>query len=248
MVDDGPSGTATFVSTATPSGRKKRPEASDASEASELPQAALVSPVVANLGVNSSVPTATGANDSASSQGSGTGQGTTSFFQISTRGQRIVYVVDASSSMGKNGAWTRARHELLESVRRLPATAQFQVIVYNSRPRTLLTRFPDWLSPTSDMVREVEQALVSLIPEGSTDHGPALRQALGLGPDSLYFLTDADDLKQEHLYLANQHNRGRAVIHTIELTTANRARPGMPLQLLARHNGGVYRAVDLTVR
>jgi hypothetical protein len=40
-------------------------------------------------------------------------------------------------------------------------------------------------------------------------------------------------------------NRGRAAIHAIELTTANRDRDDMPLHILARDNRGQYRAVAL---
>src|SRR5262249_1240157 len=39
------------------------------------------------------------------------GTGTTTFFDVPAKGQRIVYVIDASMSMGKNGALVRACRE-----------------------------------------------------------------------------------------------------------------------------------------
>ncbi len=176
---------------------------------------------------------------------------TTSFFQIPVYGRNIVYVVDASASMGKNGALALACRELEESLQKLPPNARFQVIVYTTVARTLLPRRPDWLEPTDNMFAEVANALRALArqtPEGGTDHTPALRKAFLLGPDVVFFLTDADDLMPEHVSLVRELNKGRAVINTVELTTRHRGRLDMPLQVLAREHRGVYRAVDLQPR
>ncbi len=177
--------------------------------------------------------------------GSGGSGGTTSFFQVEARGQRIVYVIDFSASMGKNGALQAARRELLHSLRKLPEAGRFQIVTYNSQAQFLLPRYPGWLAPTPEILEEAALALAKIPAEGRTEHAPALQKALSLQPDIVFFLTDADDLKQEHLRLANLLNRGRAVIHTIELTLAHRDRIGMPLQILARDNRGLYQAVDL---
>ena len=170
---------------------------------------------------------------------------TTSFFQVEARGQRLVYVVDSSSSMGKKGALARACQELQQSIRRLPPTARFQVIVYNDTAHFLLRHTSGWLEPTPANIQQVVEALGRQLPEGRTDHEPALRKAFLLDPDVVFFLTDADDLEGKHLRLASGLNRRGAVVHTIELNIQNRQRPGMPLQQLARDNRGVYRAVDL---
>ena len=52
----------------------------------------------------------------------------------------------------------------------------------------------------------------------------ALRLALSLAPEVVYLLTDADDLSDADRALVTHLNRGRAVIHTIELNTSNRDR------------------------
>ena len=51
-----------------------------------------------------------------------------------------------------------------------------------------------------------------------------------------------------HVQAVTLLNRGRAAIHTIELTTVNRHRADMPLHRLARDNRGRYQAVSLTAR
>jgi hypothetical protein len=169
----------------------------------------------------------------------------TTFFDVPACGRRIVYLIDASSSMGPSGALALATRELLASLRRLPADTCFQVLTYNSRVTPLLPRYPEGVPASPLMIDRVEHALRDLEPIGATDHGRALREALGLRPDVLFFLTDADDLTQEHLRVAAQSNRGGTVIHVIELTTRHRGRPAMPMQVLARDHRGTYHAVDL---
>src|SRR5438128_3341 len=139
----------------------------------------------------------------------------TTFFDVPARGRSIVYLIDASSSMGPSGAWSAAAAELLASIERLPPDARFQVLIYSNGVRLLLPRYPDWLPAAPNIRGQLAQALQELEPAGGTDHGPALRAALQLRPDAVYFLTDADDLTSEHVRLVAQHNRDRSVIHTI---------------------------------
>jgi hypothetical protein len=193
-------------------------------------------------------PSGSGPGDPVASPG--TPAGGTTFFQVAAQGQRIVYVIDRSMSMGLEGRLAAARRELLASLERLPATASFQVIVYNSTPQTLALAGRTALAPaTAENKREAALLLKEVFAEGRTNHLPALRQALLLQPDVVFFLTDADDLKdadvREATRINYQQNGGRTAIHTIELTADNRGRPDMPLQVLARDNHGVYRAVSL---
>ena len=61
------------------------------------------------------------------------GQGGANFFQVGATAKRVVYVIDSSMSMGLNGAFNRARTELLASLQQLPIDVQFQVLAYNHR-------------------------------------------------------------------------------------------------------------------
>lgn len=170
------------------------------------------------------------------------GKGTT-FFKVGTTARRIMYVLDASSSMGRDGLWERASRELVKSLDQLPADVAFQIIVYHSKPRTLLTAPPGWLTWDGLTPAKVLQALNNLMPEGRTEHAPALSKALSMRPDVLFFLTDADDLTYPLLAQVDGWNRGKTVIHTFELNRRAGQRPGGPLHLLATRNGGEYRLV-----
>jgi len=170
----------------------------------------------------------------------------TRFFDVEAQGQTFVYVIDHSSSMGPGGGLAAARQQLLTSLQELPPAARFQVIVYNRTAEPLVPACPYWLDTTPENIQQVALRLDGLIAEGGTDHWPALRRALALRPDVLFFLTDADDLTAELLRAVAQLNVGRhTVIHTIELNTLHRDRPDMPMHVLARENHGTYRALDL---
>jgi hypothetical protein len=163
---------------------------------------------------------------------------------MTPQGQRIVYVIDRSSSMGEHGALDAACRELLASLAHLPATARFQVVLYNrGASPLLLDGRTDLAAPGADSLRQVEAALAALRPAGSTNHLEALKTALTLLPDVLFLVTDADDLTQKEVREVTAMNQGRAVIHAVELTTRPEQGDG-PLALLARGNGGTYRAVN----
>jgi hypothetical protein len=170
-------------------------------------------------------------------------QGQGSFFAGVGQARSIVYVIDRSMSMGWRGALDAARRELLASLDRLPAHVRFQVIVYN-RTAELLAPGSDLVEATAEMKRHTAARIEALCAEGGTSHLPALRRAIGLAPEVIYFLTDADDLNPRDQQAVTQLNRGRCAIHVIELNTSNRDRPGMPLQELARTNRGIYRSIS----
>jgi hypothetical protein len=171
---------------------------------------------------------------------------TTSFFEVPSQGRSVVYVIDRSCSMGEGGRLERARRELLASLGRLPATARFQIIAYNRHAESLSgSRRAELLPATDENKVLAARFLAGLVAEGSTGHAEALHKALFLQADVIYFLTDADDLQAADVHALTQLNRGRSTIHTIELSTAHRDRPEMPMHVLAQSNRGRYQAVDL---
>lgn len=174
----------------------------------------------------------------------GTKEATATFFAISTKAKKVVFVLDASSSMGQSDAWNAARREVAASLASMAPETRCKCIVYAGQPRLLLPARTDWLDPTADR-GAVVAALEQLAPEGRTEHGPALRMALALQPDAIYFLTDADDLTQEHVRLVLLLNREQIPIYAVELTQRHRGQAGMPMQVLARRWNGEYRAIDL---
>ncbi len=164
-----------------------------------------------------------------------------SLFPLPAMAASVVYVLDRSVSMGVNRKLDFARGELIASLRRLPPSARFQVIDYNEYAETLIFDGRTDLLPAEPAI--VDRAVAFLNTRdagGTTNHVAALRRALNLHADVIYFLTDADDLKGEDVAALTRQNHG-CIIHTIELTRA--ARPEGPLAQLARDNRGTYRRV-----
>ncbi len=109
-----------------------------------------------------------------------------------TPGQAVVYVLDASGSMGQGGRFDRARRSILATLRRQPPEVKFQVIVYAGSARTLL---PGGCVPaTAANVEHAAALLAAVEPLGRSEHADALRLAGRLAPTFVLVLTDADDL------------------------------------------------------
>ena len=128
----------------------------------------------------------------------------------------------------------------------MPADARFQVIVYNRRAEVLPLGGGPELSPaTPEAKRRAADCLERFRAEGGTDYVPALKRALAFEPEVIFFLTDGDELRLEQIQAITQINRGRAVIHAIELGGDRPARGDSRLEVLARANQGSYRLVPL---
>lgn len=188
---------------------------------------------------------ATAASNSPSGDESAGGSGGGSLFPLPATATSVVYVLDRSVSMGMDRKLDFARRELIASLRRLPPSARFQVIDYNDYAEVLvLDGRTDLLPAEPAIVDKAVTFLRTLEAGGNTNHVAALRRALNLHADVIYFLTDADELKPEQVALLTQQNRGSA-IHTIELTRRRAAPPEGPLARLACDNRGTYRRVAL---
>ena len=179
-----------------------------------------------------------------------TGQGETSFFNIKARGTRFVYVLDRSGSMDSYKAILEAKRELILSLMSLEATQQFQILFYNTV--TLEMKTPSgkshlfWATDINQTL--ARQFIAGIHADGGTDHMPALRKAMGLNPEHIFLLTDADQpqLSPADLDEIRRLNRGVSKIHCVEFGKG----PDVPVQnflkRLAQQNGGSYRYCDVT--
>ena len=203
----------------------------ESSPASQVPQIVGVPPPAPNAGTTEMA-------------GNAGVSGEAPFFDVPTETKSVVFVIDRSGSMGAQGRLDRARRELARSLDRLPESSRFQVILYNRRAEPLLNAGSTGLVlANAENKAQALRRLAEVVPEGSTDHLPALRLALICKADAIYFLTDADDLQAYQVRALTQLNHGRSAIHTVEMTLENRGKSDMPLQVLARGNRGTYRAV-----
>jgi uncharacterized protein with von Willebrand factor type A (vWA) domain len=172
---------------------------------------------------------------------------TVSLFGLSGTGVRFVYVFDRSISMA--GAPLRvAKAQLIASLDGLERVHQFQIIFFNHEPHVWdLTGGQARIAFATDANKRLAAKFVrSVTATGGTFRRTALRQALRLQPDVIFFLSDTDDPMEsrdldEAVRLAQ---RATTAIHTIEYGGGS-ARLGTNfLKQLASRTGGRYVYVD----
>jgi Mg-chelatase subunit ChlD len=179
------------------------------------------------------------------------GSAHTTFFGLEAAGNKFVYVLDRSDSMGENheARMKAAKDELLNSLKDLDQRQQFYIIFYNEAPRL----FDPGISKgrlvfaTDDNKRRAEEFVAGVHPDGGTNHMAALTAALRLRPDVIFLLTDGeakDDLSANELKRIDAINGGSAKINVIQF--APEPRPSSSLVELAHANRGQQVFVDVS--
>lgn len=177
---------------------------------------------------------------------SGLARGETNFFGIRSTGQRFVYVIDVSGSMASPPtAIASAKAALLASLASLSPDQSFQVIFFNERPHLMPIKGlrAGEMIPASDINRTLTRQQVAAVePALGTQPLPALRMALEMNPDVIFFLTDAKEsgLSPRELADVTRANGGKARIHAIEFGKGDRLGRASNLERLAEQNGGRY--------
>lgn len=177
----------------------------------------------------------------------------TKVFGIEGEGRRFVYVFDRSDSMnGYEGRpFAVAKAELKKSLESLNVAHEFQIIFYNdaplavggsdsNSPRLMLGSEPQKKIAT-DFVRDIQAT-------GGTQHLRALRMALSLNPDVIFFLTDADKpaLRQRDIDdLQNRASRSATAIHAIQFGEGPNQSSGNWIEILAIGTSGKYRYINV---
>ena len=150
--------------------------------------------------------------------------------------------------MASRNALDVAKRELYSSLNQLPdGSPRFAIIFYNlyanifSDPQGHKGLMP----ATATNKKRVANLLARVAPDGGTDHMLALRTALALRPEVVFFLTDADLMTnsdvQEILSLA-----GSTRIQAVEFGRGIELDNSSPLRRLATATGGKYRYMDVT--
>jgi hypothetical protein len=176
---------------------------------------------------------------------------TTTIFGISGSGSRFVYVFDRSDSMnGFGGKPLRAaKSELLRSLRTLGPQQQFQIVFYNHRPHPFraVGQAPGLLPAEDHMRQRAENYVRAMDAFGGTNHFDALKLALEMGPDVIFFMTDARIPRLTRRELGEVRNRALrsgTTIHAIELGVDASEPAETFLRELAHENGGQYRYLN----
>lgn len=184
--------------------------------------------------------------------GLGAGRMTTQVFGVSGTGSTFVYVFDRSESMSSPaGAPLRAsKSELIRSLDTLTERQQFQIIFYNDQAevfkaygdRTGLVLGEDGtIARAKEFVRRTTAI-------GGTEHEVALRMALRLAPDVIFFLTDAQIQTMSNAQLDEINRRAESAgttIHGIQFGSGPKPSSSF-VERLATQNKGGYRYFDTT--
>ncbi|MEQ9411093.1 MAG: hypothetical protein RIK87_25500 [Fuerstiella sp.] len=174
-----------------------------------------------------------------SGSATGRGHGHGLFSGVSAAGS-FAYVVDASGSM-EGGRMKVVLNELARSVSSLNESQKFFVIFFSDRsfPMMWPTAERELVSATSTNRNRILQWAFSVRPAGGTEPQQALRQALELKPDVLYFLTDGS-IPPATLRLVEQNRRPDTIVNTI--CVGNRQAADIMKQI-ATIGGGEFVAV-----
>ena len=175
--------------------------------------------------------------------------GETQVFGLTAKGSRFVYVFDRSLSM-KGEPLAAAKRELLASLSHLQRLNQFQIVFYNESPK-LMRLSPGetaaMIFADEDGLKGAESFVNNMTAAGGTNHVDALKMALRMSPDVIFFLTDADDpvISPKELEQIQRANGG-SIIHVIEFKPGPDQHKGDFLRRLAEQNRGQFKYVDTT--
>lgn len=176
-------------------------------------------------------------------------QARTAVFGVQGEGSRFVYVFDRSGSM-EGAPLDAAKQQLIASLESLDKVHQFQIIFYNQEPRImqLVPGQPASMEFANDAGKKKAESFIgSILADGGTRHMEALEMALRLGPDVIFFLTDAEDPKLSATELARirRLNSGTS-INAIEFGSGPAGGGQNFLKRLAEQNHGNYGYVDIS--
>ncbi|HEY3391275.1 MAG TPA: hypothetical protein VGK58_01115 [Lacipirellulaceae bacterium] len=170
-----------------------------------------------------------------------------SVFGVQGTGSKFVYVFDRSASM-EGPPLAAAKRQLIESLRSLESTHQFHIIFFNTRTRSFdITGGGRRIAFATDRNKQLAANFVGgITADGGTDRLTALREAIGIAPDVIFFLTDADDAMpaSELAEIARANRRSRAAICVIEFGRRSTPPGSNFLTELARESGGQYGYVN----
>jgi hypothetical protein len=206
---------------------------------------AVLDPAVASADLEvagvGAVPTIDGGGASGTAPLGGGGAGA-SFFGVTSRGQRFVYIVDRSASMGDDRKMEQARDELIRSVAALPDYARYYILLFN-RGFEAPPGQDGWTRARPAAVSRLSRWLEDVDPDGGTEPASAFQRAFTLTPrpDVIFFLTDGI-IPAETGDLVAELNAGGAkvVINTIAFGDPSSQEL---LKRIASDSGGAYRFV-----
>jgi hypothetical protein len=116
------------------------------------------------------------------------------FFGVESSGNRFVFVIDCSGSMG-GSRWYRAVKELNEAISNLEPSQEFLVLLYNSGMSVMMNESiveANLVVANQDNKLRSKRWLRKQRPNGGTYPSQAMFAALILDPDAIFLLSDGE--------------------------------------------------------
>jgi uncharacterized protein with von Willebrand factor type A (vWA) domain len=171
-----------------------------------------------------------------------------SVFGVEGTGNKFVYLFDRSGSM-EGAPLATAKRRLIESIETIDELQQFHVIFFNQRLMPLrISGSRNRIPFATDRNKKLAARFIgSVKADGGTDRVAALRHALAIRPDVIFFLSDADDpmSAKEVAEIVRLNERLGGQICVIEFGRGNAAPKSNFLMKLAQETGGQYAYVNV---
>ncbi|MEX2168792.1 MAG: VWA domain-containing protein [Pirellulales bacterium] len=187
----------------------------------EVPGAADL--LTTDLGALMAGMSADGAEDGNAAGGlGGAGAAEASFFGARSRGNRFVFVVDNSGSMGE-GRMETTLMELQRSVEALKEDQLFSIIFYSDQVYPMF--YPESVEELVPATRENKLKVAKWLPTVQMCLGGRLREAMDLAqqldPQVVYLLSDGDIRSEPLMQHLTEPNDWKFAIHTFGMTVRN---------------------------
>jgi uncharacterized protein YegL len=166
------------------------------------------------------------------------------YYEIPVYAERIVFVIDTSSSMEGERMET-AKRELVSAIHTLDPLVAFTVVSFSDAARAWQ---PQLVEATDDAKRSAAAYVRALVAAGKTASFDALDTAFRYEAEAIFFLSDGEPTAgrivnpaQIVRFVAEANKNRRLSLHTIGVMPDN----GLAefLQVLATANNGAYRHV-----
>jgi Mg-chelatase subunit ChlD len=168
-------------------------------------------------------------------------------FDVEAAGNKFVYVFDRSASM-EGAPLAAAKSQLIKSLDSIDEVQQFHVFFFNQRILSFdATGSRRIAFGTDSNKKRAARFVKGVTADGGTDRFPALKQALALQPNVIFFLTDADGpmTAKEMDDIVRINERIQAQICVIEFGKSDKAPKSNFLIELARSSNGQYCYVNV---
>lgn len=169
------------------------------------------------------------------------------FFGLESSGDRFIFVVDCSGSMGDERRYQRAIYELTQSMRMLETNHKFLVILYNTETIPMLGMTQNnirMISATRTNKERVVDWLERQTPTSQTMPMVAMQTSLQLKPSSIYFLSDGEfhdrTIPMLHQFNIDDQSAGRNKIPVNTITLGSTGLGAPMMKHIADESGGSF--------